>query len=323
MRNQCLSVISADYQSEDLKWWNSTSGVPITTLSRLKIVNGKLFVTNLTGYGGVLYSNDGLTWTQAPITGLTALYDIEYLGGKYVASGVGGATSNVYYSSDLATWSASAAIGSVSVPLQQAFNTGSSIIIQPFNSAARRTTDGTAYSTVATLPSTPTGGSSSYYVEGTTSYLFMHTATTSGVRKFTSTDNGVTWSNTATNIKAIGNSTYPVPHSIYKFGATYYCIIGIRKYNDIGAEYGVYTSTDLVTFSPIATPVDSSINSSDDYATIFLDINGTLILSASTTSNYNYAQNSLWVVLEGTTGGYIGTQEIVPGTGESAFVRIA
>lgn len=313
---QAVVEVDANFANTTLLWWNSTNNTPINTNSRFKVVNSRLFVIS-PNTNSVLTSTDGSIWSVITVTGLASVRDIVFTNAKWYACG-GNGTDNVVNSTDLVTWVASTDVISASTYVNKLIASGTALIAVSPDGLRRSTDYGVTWNTMTITP-TLNGSSASTFVDGGNIHIFCSPSAQGFVTKYTSSDNGATWSTTATNIPYLrggaSNLSY-VPHNITKVGTRYYAIIGPDASDDYEVNMaGLYITDDLINFKSVTVAGEYSPSSSSQEVpgSIFTTLAGVTMFSSG---------NSM-VVLGGSGNGYVGAQNRVTGPGYNGYVRIA
>lgn len=319
------TIDAADYNAKNLRYFATASGSPITTAAGLKQVSDGN-TTIFTGFGNnnkLLYSsNKGVSWTEVTLSGLTTVYDITYYSGKYVAVGVG-STGNFAHSTDLASWTLGT-INAVGTALGVLYTSGTKLLVGNATNFVYYSSNGTTWT--ASASNIGASQRSSMVREGSTTYLFKSTASSPyRVNKYTSSDDGVTWSaaSVVTNI-SLTASTWSL-RNFEKHGTKWHCLVGNTLVGGSENSGIVLETSDFTTFT--AVPLAITLPDEEVVAMQMYQNAGTLYLAVS---NYSTSTAKVCQVagltlfkIKSTTPDYVGTFGEISFNNQIGYVRLS
>jgi hypothetical protein len=179
--------------TDGLNWQEVTvvAALPLGFYEFSATSDGKLFAVKLFTTATMYYSTDGgVTWALATLPANSSFTSIVYSAsiGRYVTSDA--TSTNVYYSSTGASWTA-VSLGSLNFPAYISTNGTSYVTVSKDGTEYYRSTDGVTWS-VGTIASTPSG-SGTFLATTWTGSSFVAISQLSSPRILSSAD-GLSWS---------------------------------------------------------------------------------------------------------------------------------
>jgi hypothetical protein len=254
------------------------------------------------------YSTDGINWTQVTVPATCGkIYDISYIGGKYVFTTSGGSTHNFFYTTDHITLTPG--LITVVANYYKLVVTGSTMTALPGagNLNLYTSTDGVAWSSGAIFGDTSTT-IRAIVNHNSTWYVYRSNNSYYDFKVYTSS-NGTTWTASATSIKF---PYYKIPYQAISFNNKIYLLM----VDSFSMPSDVYSTTDGITLTPVPMPPSfnqfTSDSNSADKTFMYVENNKLMINSGPYVT-----------VIDSTDGAsYVGSQNTIESPGAIGYIRI-